>query len=127
VADFIAWSRDPSDQRMKAEYYPNTDKAQLFELGYLAERSGHSRGSTVDLTIIDRASGAEVDMGSPWDFLDTRSWPTDETVSAAARANRMALQQVMRENGFRSIRTEWWHFTLENEPYPDTYFDFPLR
>jgi zinc D-Ala-D-Ala dipeptidase len=127
VADFATWARDPADQRMKAEYYPNVDKSRLFELGYLAERSGHSRGSTVDLTIVDLATGAEADMGSPWDLFDPVSWPGDETVPSAARANRIALQRVMIAHGFRPLREEWWHFTLENEPHPDTYFDFPVR
>ena len=124
VAHFGRWAADLTDQSTKAEFYPNVDKSQLFTLGYIAERSGHSRGSTVDVTIIDLASGAEIDMGSPFDLFDTRSWPTDESVSAAARANRMLLQGVMREHGFRSLREEWWHFTLDAEPHPETYFDF---
>lgn len=127
VADFAAWARDPADQRMKAEFYPNVDKAQLFELGYIAERSGHSRGSTLDVTLIDLASGAELAMGTPYDLFDPRSWPSDESVSAAARENRMALQRVMAAHGFRPLREEWWHFTLNGEPYPVTYFDFPVR
>lgn len=127
VADFAAWARDPADQRMKAEYYPNVEKGRLFELGYLAERSGHSRGSTVDLTIIDLATGAEIDMGSPWDLFDPISWPSSEAVSEAARANRQTLQTLMVQHGFRPLREEWWHFTLEGEPHPDTYFDFPVR
>lgn len=127
VADFARWAADLGDQSTKAEFYPNVDKSQLFALGYIAERSGHSRGSTLDLTIVNLASGAELDMGSPFDLFDTRSWPTDETVSTAARANRMLLQSVMREKGFRFLREEWWHFTLEGEPHPDTYFDFAVR
>jgi len=127
VADFAAWARDLNDQRTKAEFYPNVDKSRLFELGYIAERSGHSRGSTLDLTIIDLATGAEIDMGTPFDLFDTRSWPSDQTVSAAAQANRSALQQMMVAHGFRPLREEWWHFTLQNEPHPETYFDFPVR
>lgn len=127
VADFARWAADLSDQSTKAEFYPNVDKTRLFELGYIAERSGHSRGSTVDLTLIDLATGVEVDMGSPFDLFDTRSWPSDETVSAAARANRAMLADVMRRHGFRPLREEWWHFTLEGEPHPDTYFDFVVR
>jgi D-alanyl-D-alanine dipeptidase len=127
VADFAAWARDLEDQGAKQEFYPNVDKERLFELGYIAERSGHSRGSTLDLTMVDLATGAEIDMGTPFDLFDTRSWPSDESVSAQARANRWALQAVMRAHGFRPLREEWWHFTLENEPYPDTYFDFPVR
>jgi zinc D-Ala-D-Ala dipeptidase len=127
VADFAAWARDLDDQRMKQEYYPNVDKTQLFALGYIAERSGHSRGSTVDLTLIDLATGAELDMGTPYDLFDPRSWPSDTSVSAEAQANRRALQEAMVAHGFRPLREEWWHFTLNGEPYPETYFDFPVR
>ncbi len=127
VADFAAWARDLDDQRMRAEFYPNVDKSQLFELGYIAERSGHSRGSTVDLTLIDLATGAELDMGGPFDLFDPRSWPGDQSVSPQARVNRMALQTAMLAHGFRPLREEWWHFTLNGEPYPETYFDFPVR
>ncbi|MDZ4689800.1 M15 family metallopeptidase [Terricaulis sp.] len=127
VAHFARWAADLSDQGTKSEFYPNVDKSRLFELGYIAERSGHSRGSTLDLTIIDLATGAELDMGTPFDLFDTRSWPTDETVSPEARANRLMLQNLMRAHGFRSLREEWWHFTLEGEPHPETYFDFVVR
>jgi len=127
VADFAAWARDPADQKRKADYYPNVDKSRLFELGYIAERSGHSRGSTLDVTLVDARSGAELDMGGPYDLFDTRSWPSDATVAPQARANRMLLQDVMVANGFRHLKEEWWHFTLNQEPHPDTYFDFPVR
>lgn len=127
VADFVAWAKDMSDQKRKAAQYPNVDKSRLFELGYIAERSGHSRGSTVDLTIVDLAMGAEIDMGGAYDLFDTRSWPSDMSVSAAARANRMLLQELMADAGFRPLKEEWWHFTLNGEPYPETYFDFPIR
>ena len=127
VADFAAWARDLDDQRTKAEYYPNVPKDQLFALGYIAERSGHSRGSTLDVTLIDLATGAELDMGTPYDLFDPRSWPSDATVSAEAQANRRALQEIMIARGFRPLREEWWHFTLNEEPYPETYFDFPVR
>lgn len=127
VADFAAWARDLDDQAIRQEYYPNVDKSQLFALGYIAERSGHSRGSTVDLTLIDLATGAELDMGTPYDLFDPRSWPSDTSVSAEAQANRQALQNIMVAHGFRPLREEWWHFTLVAEPYPETYFDFPVR
>jgi D-alanyl-D-alanine dipeptidase len=127
VADFAAWARDLDDQRTKAEYYPNVPKDQLFALGYIAERSGHSRGSTLEVTLIDLATGAELDMGTPYDLFDPRSWPSDTTVSAEAQANRRALQEIMIARGFRPLREEWWHFTLNEEPYPETYFDFPVR
>lgn len=127
VAHFARWARDLGDQSTKAEFYPNVDKSQLFALGYIAERSGHSRGSTVDLTIVDLASGAEIDMGSPFDLFDVRSWPTDQSVGAAARSNRLLLQNLMTRHGFHPLREEWWHFTLNAEPYPETYFDFIVR
>ncbi len=126
VADFARWARDPKDQARKADYYPNVDKSRLFELGYIAERSGHSRGSTLDVTLVDLKTKAEIDMGSSYDLFDTRSWPTDRTVSPAQRDNRMKLQAVMTAHGFRPLAEEWWHFTLNAEPYPETYFDFPV-
>ncbi|MBL8531896.1 MAG: M15 family metallopeptidase [Hyphomonadaceae bacterium] len=127
VADFAAWARDPNDQARRAEFYPNVDKSQLFALGYIAERSGHSRGSTLDVTIIDIASGAELDMGAGYDLFDPRSWPSDQSVNAAARSNRALLAATMRAAGFRPLREEWWHFTLENEPFPQTYWDFVVQ
>ncbi|MBI1338884.1 peptidase M15 [bacterium] len=127
VADFAAWARDPSDQRRKADFYPSVDKSRLFELGYIAERSGHSRGSTVDLTLIDLATGAELDMGSGYDLFDTLSWPADPRPSAAQRANRLLLRSVMNARGFRPLEQEWWHFTLRDEPLPDTYLDAPVE
>lgn len=126
VADFAAWAREPRDQARKRDYYPNVDKARLFELGYIANRSGHSRGSTVDVTLVDLATKAELDMGSPYDLFDTRSWPSDPRPAPGQRANRMLLQATMEAAGFRPLREEWWHFTLNGEPFPDTYFDFPV-
>lgn len=127
VADFAAWARDLRDQRTKPEFYPNVEKDELYALGYIAERSGHSRGSTVDVTLIDLVTGAEVDMGTPFDLFDPRSWPSDTSVSLEAQANRRSLRDAMVARGFRPLREEWWHFTLETEPYPETYFDFPVR
>ena len=127
VADFAAWARRPTDQARKADYYPNVDKSQLFDLGYIAERSGHSRGSTLDVTMVNARTGAEVNMGSSYDLFDPISWPAATTVSRAAQANRMLLQDTMIKAGFRPLKEEWWHFTLENEPYPETYFDFVVR
>ena len=102
----------------------------MFELGYIAEKSGHSRGSTLDLTLVDARTGSELDMGSGYDLFDPVSWPSDQTTGPSARANRMLLQDVMLANGFRPLTEEWWHFTLKDEPYPQTYFDFvvtPVR
>lgn len=127
VADFAAWARRPTEEGRKADYYPNVDKWRLFELGYIAERSGHSRGSTLDVTMVNMRTGAEVDMGSPYDLFDPVSWPASTAVSRSAQANRMLLQDTMIKAGFRPLKEEWWHFTLEDEPYPETYFDFVVK
>ena len=127
VAHFARWARNLGDQKMKAEFYPQVDKSTLFRDGYIAARSGHSRGSTVDLTVARRADGQELDMGTPFDFFSPRSWPSDRGVRAEAQANRALLARAMGKRGFRPHGKEWWHFTLRQEPYPQTYFDFPVR
>lgn len=127
VDHFVRWAEDLDDQRMKARYYPDVDKANLFRDGYIASRSGHSRGSTVDLTLVELATGTELDMGTPWDFFDLASWPDSDRVTAQQQANRLLLRTVMLDAGFQPLTTEWWHFTLADEPYPDTFFNFPLR
>jgi D-alanyl-D-alanine dipeptidase len=126
VQHFVRWARNIADTARKAEFYPDVDKRNLFRDGYIAARSGHSRGSTVDLTLAG-AGGQELDMGTPYDFFSPRSWPSDKRVSAAAQANRALLAQAMRRRGFIPYDKEWWHFTLRNEPYPDTHFDFQIR
>ncbi len=127
VDHFARWAADLDDTRMKSRYYPRVDKRNLFRDGYIAARSGHSRGSAVDVTLVDAAGGGELDMGSPWDFFDTASAPDSPQVTAAQRANRLLLRSVMLRSGFLPLAEEWWHFTLEDEPFPDTYFDFPVR
>lgn len=127
VDDFVAWAEDPADTRQKAQYYPDVAKSDLFDLGYIASRSGHSRGSTIDVTLVDAATGAELDMGSDWDLFDPLSWPTSPVPDQEARANRALLQTTMRAAGFRPFDKEWWHFTLDGEPFPDTYFDQPVE
>jgi zinc D-Ala-D-Ala dipeptidase len=126
VADFVRWARDPRDQAAKAEFYPDVDKRTLFRDGYIASRSGHSRGSTVDLTLA-RADGTELDMGTPFDFFSPRSWAAASSVTAEQHANRMRLATAMQRRGFRPYPKEWWHFTLRNEPFPDSYFDMPVQ
>ena len=126
VANFVRWAHNPGDQIAKAEFYPNVDKRTLFRDGYIAWHSGHSRGSTADLTLA-RADGRELDMGTPFDFFSPKSWTADPTVGAEQHANRMLLAAAMRRHGFRGYDKEWWHFTLRNEPYPNTYFDFPVQ
>jgi D-alanyl-D-alanine dipeptidase len=127
VAHFLRWARDPQDQARKAEFYPDVDKRTLFRDGYISARSGHSRGSTVDLTLVRLADGGEADMGTPFDFFGMRSWLADRSISPAAQANRQVLAAAMRRRGFRAYEKEWWHYTLNNEPYPDSHFDFPVR
>ena len=126
VANFVRWARDFKDQKMKAEFYPDVDKRTLFRDGYIATQSGHSRGSTIDLTLV-QADSHELDMGTPFDFFSPKSWTADPTVSGEAHKNRMLLTAAMRRRGFRGYEKEWWHFTLRGEPFPDTYFNFPVK
>ncbi len=126
VMNFVRWARDLNDTVAKAEFYPNVDKRTLFRDGYIASHSGHSRGSTADLTLA-MSDGRELDMGTPFDFFSPRSWTADASVTAEQHANRMTLAAAMRRRGFRGYDKEWWHFTLRNEPFPNSYFDFPVR
>jgi D-alanyl-D-alanine dipeptidase len=126
VANFERWARDLTDTAAKAEFYPDVDKRTLFRDGYISSRSGHSRGSTIDLTLA-RADGHELDMGTPFDFFSPRSWAAAANISGDAQANRAMFAATMRHRGFRPYGKEWWHFTLSHEPFPDTYFDFPVR
>ncbi len=129
VDHFVRWAKDLKDEKTKAKYYPDVAKKDLFKDGYIAAKSSHSRGSTVDLTIVykDKDGRAhELDMGSPFDFFSPISWPTSTAVTTQQRANRALLDAVMTEHGFAPYPQEWWHFTLKNEPFPKTYFDFPL-
>ena len=127
VRHFVRWARNLADTARKAEFYPEIDKRHLFRDGYIAARSGHSRGSTIDLTLARRGDGAELDMGTPFDFFSPRAAPSDRSVSAEAQGNRALLAQAMRRRGFMSYRKEWWHFTLRDEPFRDRYFDFVVR
>ena len=127
VDHFVRWAEDLNDTKMKARYYPDVKKSELFEKGYVAARSGHSRGSTVDLTLIDLASDRELDMGTGFDLFGPLSWPTSMAVTPQQRANRLLLRALMLRHGFRPLKEEWWHFTLEQEPFPETYFDFPVK
>ena len=127
VRHFVRWARNVGDTAHKAEFYPEVDKRDLFRLGYISAQSGHSRGSTIDLMLARASDGRELDMGTPFDFFSPRAWPSDRSVSAEARGNRALLAQAMRRRGFMAYNKEWWHFTLRNEPYPHTYFDFPVR
>ena len=139
VDHFLRWGADLADTAMKRYFYPNVDKSRLFELEYIAERSGHSRGSTVDLTLFDMTTGKELDMGGTFDWFGRESHPDcggnpttqqyreNDTITAAQFANRMILRSAMLRHGFKPYDCEWWHFTLKNEPYPNTYFTFPVK
>ncbi|MBR6879635.1 MAG: M15 family metallopeptidase [Clostridiales bacterium] len=126
VKKFVYWGIEDTDIRMKEYFYPDLEKGELFSKGYIAARSSHSRGSTIDLTLFDMKKGAEVDMGSPFDFFGERSHPDCRDITDEQYSNRMILREAMLRNGFDPIDCEWWHFTLHDEPYPDTYFDFPV-
>ena len=127
VDHFVRWAADPVDERTKAEYYPDVPKSELFARGYIAEMSGHSRGSTVDLTVVRLSDGAELDMGTPFDFFGPESAVDYDDLTDAQRANRRLLADAMLAYGFEPYPEEWWHYTLADEPYPGTYFDFPVR
>ena len=139
VSHFVRWGKDLNDTTMKPYFYPNVDKSRLFELGYIAEKSGHSRGSTVDLTLVNMATGKEIDMGGVFDWFGKESHPgcggnpetmeyrPNDTITAEQFNNRMILRTAMMRHGFKPLDCEWWHFTLKNEPFPDTYFTFPVK
>ena len=126
VKRFVLWSIDDLDLRMKPFFYPDLDKEELFARGYIASQSSHSRGSTVDLTLLDMSTGKEVDMGGPFDLFSEVSHPDYRGITDEQYDNRMILRDTMLRNGFEPIDCEWWHFTLKNEPFPNTYFDFPV-
>lgn len=128
VDHFVRWAEDLDDTRMKPFFYPGVDKTVLFDEHYLARKSGHSRGSTVDLTLFDMKTGKDADMGGPFDFFGELSHPDyTETLTETQIKNRSVLRNAMLSTGFLPSASEWWHFTLKNEPYPETYFDFPIE
>jgi D-alanyl-D-alanine dipeptidase len=130
VDHFVRWAADTLDVRTKAEYYPDVAKSSLFDEGYIAERSGHSRASTVDLTLARVTAGGTIeplDMGTPFDFFDPLSHTESPDVTGTQLANRLLLRDAMEAGGFRNLVEEWWHYTLMDEPYPDDYFDEPVR
>lgn len=126
VKHFVLWGIEDADQRMKQYFYPDIDKTDTFKLGYIASQSSHSRGSTVDLTLFDMATGHEVDMGSPFDMFGEVSHPSYTGITEQQYNMRMLLRRAMERGGFVPYECEWWHFTLGEEPYPDTYFSFPV-
>ena len=146
VDHFVRWASDFADTAMKPDFYPNLDKKLLFPQQYIAKKSGHTRGSTIDLTLFDMRSGKEVDMGGTFDWFgpeshpdfcgnpdtgrytgDNSKSPTSRSITPEQFANRMILRKVMMAHGFKPISSEWWHFTLRDEPFPNTYFNFPVK
>ncbi len=126
VKHFVLWGIEDLDQKTKPFFYPDLEKQELFKRGYIAAQSSHSRGSTVDLTLLDMSTGMELDMGSPFDYFSEISHPDNKDITEQQYENRMILRNLMMQNGFLPIDCEWWHFTLKDEPYPDTYFEFPV-
>ena len=126
VKHFVLWGIEDQDIRMKPYFYPSLEKQALFSEGYIASKSSHSRGSALDLTLLDMRTGKELDMGGPFDFFSELSHPDFRGITDEQYANRMILQKAMVRNGFLPLDCEWWHFMLKDEPYPDTYFEFPV-
>ncbi|CAH8295747.1 D-alanyl-D-alanine dipeptidase [Mariniflexile fucanivorans] len=127
VNHFMRWAKELNDTVNKKTFYPNVDKSNLFVEDYIATRSGHSKGSTLDVTIIDGNTHEPLDMGSNYDFFGEASWVNYKHISESQKVNRQLLQEVMLKFGFKNYSKEWWHFTLKNEPFPITYFDFPIK
>lgn len=127
VDHFVRWAEDVNDTLMKPYFYPELTKDRLFPEDYICSKSGHTRGSTVDLTLFDMKAGREVDMGGTFDYFGDLSHPDCKNVTPEQKAMRMLLRDAMVKHGFKPFESEWWHFTLDNEPYPDTYFNFPIR
>ncbi|WP_028504845.1 M15 family metallopeptidase [Ruminococcus sp. FC2018] len=126
VKQFVLWGLEDQDIRMKPYFYPELEKQELFIKGYIAGKSSHSRGSAVDVTLFDMKTGKEVDMGSPFDLFSPVSHPDCKEVTQEQYENRMVLRSAMVRGGFEPINCEWWHFMLKDEPYPDTYYEFPV-
>ncbi|MFZ0490146.1 MAG: M15 family metallopeptidase [Salegentibacter sp.] len=127
VDNFMKWARIAGDTLTKSEFYPEVPKSELFARGYIATKSGHSRGSTVDLTLIDLETGKELDMGGPYDFFGEISHHNTSHISQQQKENRNLLKKAMSKYGFRPYSEEWWHYTLRKEPYPNTYFNFVVK
>jgi D-alanyl-D-alanine dipeptidase len=126
VRQFVLWGLEDQDIRMKPYFYPDLEKQELFAKGYIAKMSSHSRGSAIDLTLLDMRTGKEADMGSPFDLFSEASHPDYKAVTPEQYDNRMTLRRAMLRHGFDPINCEWWHFCLHDEPYPEIYFEFPV-
>lgn len=123
---FLRWSRQAEDGRTKRRHYPNIERPELFTQGYVAARSGHSRGGAVDLTLFELASASLLPMGGDHDLMDAASNHGERTIAPCETGNRAVLCSIMEASGFRRYEREWWHYSLAEEPYPSTYFDFPV-
>ena len=124
VNHFVRWAKVVNDTLMKKQFYPRVDKKNLFRDGYIASKSRHSSGSTLDVTLVNLKTGEVLDMGSTYDFFGSESWVENKNLTKVQSKNRQTLQEVMLNNGFRNYAQEWWHFTLRGEPYRNQYFDF---
>ncbi len=127
VDSFVAWSGLPDNDEIRKKYYPTLTRKELFEERFISKHSGHTRGSTVDLTLVDLSTGQELDGGTRFDFFGKESAPFYSELRPEQRANRALLRAVMMNHGFQPYHNEWWHFTLANEPFPNTYFDFDIE
>jgi len=127
VNHFIAWARDLNDTIKKQDFYPDVDKKNLFKDQYIASKSRHSSGSTLDVTLVDMSTGEELDMGTPYDYFGPQSWIHFMRLTTQQKANRLLLQSIMTKHGFRPYSWEWWHFTLRGEPFKDLHYDFPVE
>lgn len=127
VDHFIEWAKDINDIKMKRYFYPEEDKANLFVHGFIAARSSHSRGSAVDITLYDVRNEYDVDMGGTFDYFGPRSYSDYSNLTEQQKMHRDLLRTVMHKHGFKGISTEWWHFILIDEPYPNQYFNFPVK
>lgn len=125
VEDIVQWSLN-TDSKNKDRFYPDIDKSTLFDQGYIALRSTHTRGAAVDVTLVDPITKEELDMGTEFDFFGSTSHTLSEHVSPTAKNNRQLLLTIMESSGFINYDKEWWHFTLKDEPFPNTYFDFDI-
>ena len=126
VNHFIRWSQDKNDEKMKVFFYPDVNKEDLFKLGYIVAKSSNSRGSTLDMTLVDAKTGKEIDTGSPFNLFDEIAHLNSNKITSVQQQNREIIKNTLERNGFNSFSTEWWHYTLRDEPYPDTYFDFSI-
>ncbi len=127
VNDFVRWSKDAKDTKMKIEFYPLLDKRNLFKLGFISSKSGHTRGSTIDLSLVHKSTGKVVDMGSPFDFFGDISNHGTKLINKQQTGNRNVLKNAMVKYGFKPYSKEWWHYTLINEPFPKQYFNFDVE